>query len=212
MTITFPPTAFWAATPSAYAAPTASRAYATPAFDASPLSADTAELTPWEFHPRVALSAHLSEVGAAVRAEAELEEFAAQVEAVTALAQPTGDQVDAVLDVARHLARTSARVAALEESGMDPIGELRRVVAGYDHHLRHHRYVLGAAVGLADLLLWRAIIALPVRLGEDAAAQVLRDLDGVRRWAVRLAAAEPAAVALVGEAIVVDQQRRRRAA
>lgn len=176
-----------------------------------------AALSPWQFHPQTATAAHLSEAVAAAEAGSDLEELAARVAGVSALRGldgPPDDPAEPVHQVAVHLARTRARVAAAADLGLDPVAELRRVVSGYDYQLAAHRWVLGADLTLADVLLWRAVIALPVRLGEDAAADVLRGLPAIRAWAGRLAAAEPAVVAVVGEDVLLAHRRgaERRAA
>lgn len=121
------------------------------------------------------------------------------------------DRADAVRDVALHLQEWAGPVAVEGPGpGSDgrPAGdglaardaELRRVLGGYDHHLGHHRYVLDGQVTAADFLLWTVVITLPVRLGEERAADALRGLDHLRAWARRLGRAHPGPV----EAVAAD--------
>lgn len=127
------------------------------------------------------------------------------------------DRADAVRDVALHLQEWAGPVAVEGPGpGSDgrpagdggPAGdgraardaELQRVLGGYDHHLGHHRYVLDGQVTAADFLLWAVVITLPVRLGEERAADALRGLDHLRAWARRLGRAHPGPV----EAVAAD--------
>lgn len=167
---------------------------------------DIVALTPWEFgaarnEPRPArLRGAAPDAGAeiATAISTEIAALSARVAGLTGLDLVPADLADAVADVARHL--RGARPDGTDATDTAVVARVRRVLASYDHHLAHHRFVLGPRATLADFLLWTAVIALPVRLGEPAAADALRGLDAVERWAGRLASGHRSAVTAAAQA------------
>ena len=183
----------------------------------APAAARHSALTPWDFVPAVCeeragtASAPIDPGELAARAADWLARRRADVAALSLAAAdddtapaPDATRGSAAGDVALHLA------AAL--GGEPDARTLRRVLGGYAHHLTQHRFLAGDAASVIDFLLWEAVIALPVVLGEAAAAEVLRDLDPIKRWARRLAAAHGAAVEAIGHDAVDRAHRRRKAA
>lgn len=156
--------------------------------------APAADLMPWRaFERSTGTPDHVTAARARRAAERRTRRLAGRVAALTGTDLLPEAHAEAVVDVAVHLREWSG--AARPDEARD--AELRRVLGGYDHHLGHHRYVLDGRVTAADLLLWAAVITLPVRVGEDRAAFALRGLDHLRAWARRLGRALPGPVETV---------------